>query len=136
MGITIDEADPQRVAVLMHGAVNDDEVRAVFAAVERGLDRGVPFGLFVDTRGGAPFTAAQRAMIVEQLKRTASATERLLVQVLVIESAVVRAVYYAISWAFPMGFPSKVFTEPEPARAWLELQLRNKERETRASPAA
>lgn len=118
------------------GPVTDDEMRSIFALVERGLARAKPFGLLVDTRGGVPLSAAQGAMIIDHMKGTAAAAERLLVQAMVIESALVRAFYYAVSWAYPMSFPSRVFAELEPARQWLELQLRNKDRERRASPAA
>jgi hypothetical protein len=58
----------------------------------------------------------------------------LLIQALVIDNPLVRALYFAVSWAFPMGFPSRVFSDVDSANAWLEAQLRSRENQSPAAP--
>jgi hypothetical protein len=136
MGVEIDESKYPRVAIRWTGTVTDEELRAVLSSIDRWLAQGQSFALLLDTRGGWPFNTEQRGWVIEHMKANRAATDRFLIQALVIESPLVRALYYAVSWAFPMGFPSKVFSELEPAQAWLEAQLLSRQRESKAPPAA
>jgi hypothetical protein len=108
----------------------------VLEAITGWLGKGVPFGLLIDSRGGLPFSTEQRTQIVEHMKAHRAKSERLLVQALVIESPLVRAFYYAVSWAMPMPFPSKVFSDVASAREWLEQQLAAKVRQNKESAAS
>jgi hypothetical protein len=134
MSLIIDEADHPRVRVRWTEVLTDGEVLSVLAAVDRWLARGVPFTLLIDARGGWPFSAPQRAWVIDRMRATRAATDRLLIQALVIDNPLVRALYFAVSWAFPMGFPSRVFSEVDSANAWLEAQLRSRERQRPPAP--
>jgi hypothetical protein len=136
LNIEIDESTYPIVRLGWSAAISDEETREVLAAIDRLLARGRPFGLLIDSRSGLPFSGEQRALIIEHIKANRATSERLLVQALVIDNPMVRALYYAVSWAVPMPFPSKVFSEVAAAREWLELQLSAKTRQNkeRAGP--
>jgi hypothetical protein len=136
LSFTIDESKFPVVALTHSQSVSDDDLAQVLAAIDRWLAKGEPFALLIDSRGGLPFSAEQRASIVEHMKANRAATEQLLVQALVIDNPLLRAFYYAVSWAAPMPFPSKVFSEVATAREWIDLQLSAKARHKKESAAS
>lgn len=126
MGIEIDDSKFPHVITRWTGELSDAELTAVLLQLDAWLARGGPVALLLDARGATGMNAYQRSLLVNHMKAARHLTERQFIQALVIDSPVIRALYFAVSWAFPMPFPSKVFAEPEPARAWLEAQLRYK----------
>jgi hypothetical protein len=92
--------------------------------MNRQFARGQVFTLLVDARGAVGLAGDQRRRLLAHMRETAAPAEALLVQAIVLDSALVRAFYFGLMWAIPMGFPSKPFAEPEPAREWLAIQLR------------
>jgi hypothetical protein len=113
--------------------VTDDELKAGLAAIDGWFARDVPFALIIDARGGWPFSSEQRGWVIDHMRNTRAQSERLLIQALIIDNPLVRALYYAVSWAVPMAFPSKVFADDAPAREWVDVQLKDKERHRRES---
>ena len=124
------------MTVRWQGEIADAELRAGLADLDRWLSLGLPFTLLIDARGGWPFSAAQRSSVVAHINAHRRTTERLLVQAVVIDNALIRALYYAVNWAVPLPFPSKVFADVEPARAWLAVQLEARQRQAREIGAA
>lgn len=135
MGAEIDEADWPLVSVRWSGTITDQELEDFLARLSGWLHREQSFALLLDSRGALGATPPQFLRIVEAMRADAGATGRLLVQAVVIDSPVQRALYHAVTWAFAMPFPSKTFSEVEPARAWLLAQLRAREHRDAAAAA-
>jgi hypothetical protein len=121
-----DESQWPRVEVRWTGVVTDAELTDFLGRMDGWLGRGVPFSLLLDSRGALGLDSGQRKRVVEYMNRHAAPTGALLVQAVVFDNPIQRALYFAILWAFPMPFPSKTFAEVEPARRWLDMQLRSK----------
>ncbi|MEK7765427.1 MAG: hypothetical protein AAB368_04235 [bacterium] len=123
MGIRVDESQWPVVTARWQGAVRDEEVKSFLAWMEHWLAREQRFGLLLDARAAGLLSRAQRATILAYMKRHAAPSAKFLVQALVINNAVVRALYNSIRRVFPHPYPSRIFTLPKPAREWLEAQL-------------
>jgi hypothetical protein len=124
--VAFDDSAFPRVEVRWTGAATDAELADFFQQMNRQFARGQAFSLLVDCRGAAGLTADQRRRLLVHMKETAASAEALLVQAIVLDSALLRTFYFGLVWAIPMGFPSKSFAEPEPAREWLAAQLRGR----------
>ena len=95
----------------------------MLSRVDGWLGRGQRFGLLIDARGGGGFSPEQRREVIAHMKRNSERTARLLIQATVIDNLVQRTLFYGMNLLFPNPFPSKVFAELEPARAWLLERL-------------
>lgn len=126
MAIETDDSKFPRVIARWTGELSDANLTALLQQLDAWLARGGPVALLIDARGATGMNAAQRSLLVSHMKSARHLTERQLIQALVIDNPVIRALYFTVSWAFPMPFPSKAFAEPELALAWLEAQLRYK----------
>lgn len=85
--------------------------------------RETRFGLLLDARGARGLSGAQRRMTLMHMKRTAPLSARLLVQAIVQDNAILRTLDNTIELIFGRPFPSRSFSEPESAHAWLLEQL-------------
>jgi hypothetical protein len=120
----VDDSTWPIVAVSWTGTVTDAEVTAFLARLDGWLARGQRFGLLIDTLNLAgTVSARQREQIVQHMKASKERTGRLLVQAIVHDHPLHRALYQAVSFVFPLPFPSKTFPEPESARLWLKDKL-------------
>lgn len=123
MPVHIDDASWPLVQVRWTGTVTDDEVLLFQRAMDRWFARGAPFGLMIDSRGAASLTGEQRQSVLAHIKATAREAELFLVNAFVVDSAVQRAFYFGLAWAFAFPFPSKTFVDPESAQQWLRAQI-------------
>ena len=131
MGLTFDDARFPCVEVTWAGTITDGELTDFTLRMDGWFARGGPFSLLVDARDAAALTSAQRQALLAHMRQTAAQADGALVQAIVLDNAFLRAFYFGLLWAIPMGFPSKSFAEVEAARAWLVEQLR-----TRGGPKA
>ena len=122
-GIAVDDAAWPLVTMRWQGSVTDGAVAEFLVQMDRWLDRGERFGLLLDTRGSRGLTPDQRGVLLAYMKRRADATHRLLVQAVVIDNQIIRALYAAFNWIFPMRFVTSTFSDPDTARTWLLAQL-------------
>lgn len=132
MPASYDDSQWPKVEVRWTGVVTDAELTDFLQRMDAWLRRGEPFSLLLDSRGAWGLDSAQRKRVLEAMHQTSAQTGTLLVQAVVFDNAIQRALYFAVMWAFPMPFPSKTFAEVEPARRWLEVQLRSKGGEPRS----
>jgi hypothetical protein len=119
---TDDSAWPIVVA-RWRGRPSDTALRAALARMDGWLARGERFGLLIDSRGGGPFTPEQRKLLLGHMKKNVDLTRQRLVQAVVADSLILRSFYWAMQLFFPSPFPSHVFGDIEPARAWLVATL-------------
>ena len=126
MGFQIDESEWPMLVTRWSGTVTDAEVAEFFSRMDGWLLRGLQFGLLLDSRGAQGLSADQRQLFIEYLKKNGASLERYFVQAVVFDNAIQRALYFGISWAFPMPFASKSFGQVEPAREWLMGVLRQR----------
>lgn len=127
MAQEIDDSRWPWVETRWRGAATDAEVDRFLARMDLWLARHTPFYLLIDSRGAWGLDATQRARIIQYMRDTAGLTGQLLVQAVVFDNPVQRALYFAVVWVFPMPFPSKAFSEPDAARRWLALQMRERQ---------
>ncbi|MBK7862453.1 MAG: hypothetical protein IPJ65_28355 [Archangiaceae bacterium] len=112
------------VTVTWQGALSDDELREFLSRLDGWLARNERFGLLLDSRAGkGSMNGRQRQMLLAHLDGAKEQTGRLMVQAIVHEQPLHRALYAAVSFVYPLPFPSKTFPEPESARLWLEDKL-------------
>jgi hypothetical protein len=104
--------------------LTDAQLDEFYRRMDGWLLRGEQFGLLLDTTGAFGLTREQRERFIEYMKKNTGLLERYLVQAIVIDNPILRALYYGISWAYPMPFASKSFGEAEAAREWLVGTLR------------
>jgi hypothetical protein len=123
VGMQVDESHWPLVEVRWLDVASDPELAEFLAMLDRWLARGVPFGLLLDSRGAQGLSSEQRKLVLATMKRTADLTGRHLVQAIVIDNPIQRALYFAMAWAFAMPFPSKAFGDLDAARAWLKVQV-------------
>jgi hypothetical protein len=107
---------------------SDDELAQFLSLMDLWLAKDKTFGLLIDCRGAQGLTSEQRKVVLAYMRNRSAETERLLVQGVVIDNAIQRALYFAISWAYPRPFPSKTFADVEAARAWIMMQLDARQR--------
>jgi hypothetical protein len=124
MSLEVDESEWPLVVARWRGAMSDTEFARALALMGAWLAREQRFGLLIDARGGGGISPDQRAELIAYMKKHAEQTERLLSQALVMDNLVMRTLFYGINLVFPNRFLSKVFSNPEDARAWLLATLR------------
>lgn len=127
----VDESEWPLLVVRWRGRATDADLDAFFLALDGWLARDEVFGLLLDSRGAEGVSSEQRHRIIAEIKRTAPLLERNLIQAVVFDNAIQRALYFAVAWAFPMPFPSKSFGEVDSARVWLQLQIKHREQSQR-----
>lgn len=127
MPLQIDESEWPLVVVRWEGELTDGEVDGILAAMGRWLTREERFGLLLDSRGGGGLSPEQRTNVIAYMKREAERTALWLVQAMVIDNLIQRTVFYGINLVFPNRFSSKVFADPQSARAWLRSNLERSE---------
>jgi hypothetical protein len=132
MPASYDDSQWPKVEVRWTGVVTDGELTDFLQRMDVWLRRSVPFSLLLDSRGAWGLDSAQRKRVVEAMHESSAQTGALLVQAVVLDNPIQRALYFAVLWAFPMPFPSKTFGDVEAARLWLEVQLRGKGQEPRS----
>jgi hypothetical protein len=119
-----DESTWPIVAVKWRGHATDSDIVSFLALLDGWLARNQRFGLLFDSLGAVgTMSSGQRDQVMQHMKSTSDVTGRLLVQAIVHESPLHRALYAAMSFAFPLPFPSKTFPHAEPARLWLADKL-------------
>lgn len=123
MGFEIDESKWPIVVARWQGTVSDGELHVALNRISTFLTRGERFGILLDSRGSGGLSPEQRAAIIDHMKSNAELTRRYLVQAAVIDSLLQRTLFYAVNLIFPNPFPSKTFSELEPARAWIVEKL-------------
>ena len=123
MSFEFDESRWPLVLTTWRGSPSDEEFSSMLSRVDGWLGRGQRFGLLIDARGGGGFSPEQRREVIAHMKRNSERTARLLIQATVIDNLVQRTLFYGMNLLFPNPFPSKVFAELEPARAWLLERL-------------
>jgi hypothetical protein len=123
MGYRLDESGWPIVVAHWDGALTDDELTRVLRDIDRLLARQQRFGLLLDARGGGGLSPEARGRLVVHMKENAAATARYLVQAAVLDNVLHRTLFHAVNLLFPNPFPAKVFSHPEPARAWLVERL-------------
>ena len=102
------------------GPVTDDDLNTLFELVQECLDRRERFGLMLDLREGiGDMSPAQRKRVVEHIRSTADRSGTGMVQAIIYDHPLHRAMYERMSQLYPLPFPSKAFPEPESARVWL-----------------
>lgn len=119
----IDEAEWPLVTVRWEGNIDDATLAIVLARMDIWLARGQRFGLLIDSRGAGGLSPEQRTRLIAHMKSRASRTSELLVQAGVMDNLIHRTLFHWINLLFPNPFPSKVFADPEVARAWLKSML-------------
>jgi hypothetical protein len=123
MSFEYDESRWPLVLTSWRGTPSDEEFAGMLARVDGWLARGQRFGLLIDARDGGGFSPEQRRQLILHMNRNIERTERFLIQATVIDNLVQRTLFYGVNLLFPNRFPSKVFAEVEPARAWLSEAL-------------
>ncbi len=122
----VDESAWPIVAVTWHGSVDDAELERLLGWVDQWFARGERFGLLLDLRRGiGDMSSDQRALVVRHMRATAEKSGAGMVQAIVYDHPLHRAMYEVMSRIFPLPFPSKTFPEPESARVWLADKLRS-----------
>jgi hypothetical protein len=124
MGIRLDESGWPIVVGCWQGTLTDEELALVLTGMDRWLAKRERFGLLIDTRGGGGLGPEQRNHLILHMKANASVSAKYLIQATVIDNVLQRTLFYAVNLLFPNPFPAKVFSSPEPARAWLLEKLR------------
>jgi hypothetical protein len=122
MSFEYDESQWPLVLTSWRGTPSDDEFNAMLARVDGWLARRETFALLVDARGVGGFSPEQRRRVIAHMKANVELTQRYLIQAAVIDGLMQRTLFYGVNLLFPNRFPSRVFAEPEAARAWL-LQM-------------
>lgn len=123
MGFRLDESGWPIVVAHWQSTLTDDELTLALAHIDRWLERKERFGLLLDTRGASGMSPEARGRLVVHMKASAPLTAKYLVQATVVDSVLQRTLFFAVNLMFPNPFPSKVFAEMEPARAWLVQKL-------------
>jgi hypothetical protein len=123
MDLDVDETAWPIVTVRWVGIPSDSTLTTFLGCMDHWLARGQRFGLLLDTRSAAGLSPEQRVRVLGHMKSQASLTARYYVQAVVIGGAVQRTLFYGVNVIFRNPFPSKVFSEPEAARAWLSSEL-------------
>jgi hypothetical protein len=123
MDLDVDETAWPIVTVRWVGIPSDSTLTTFLGCMDRWLEKGQRFGLLMDTRSAAGLSPEQRVRVLGHMKSQASLTAKYYVQAMVIDSVVQRTLFYGINVIFRNPFPSKVFAEPEAARAWLASEL-------------
>jgi hypothetical protein len=123
MDMQIDETEWPLVVVSWSELPSDSTLSRFLTSLTAWLDRGERFGLLLDTRGSGVLSPEQRVRVLSHMKAEADRTRDLLLQAIVIQSLVQRTLFYGVNLLFPNPFPSKVFAELQPARAWLLATL-------------
>jgi hypothetical protein len=127
----VDESQWPLVVVRWRGRATDADFDAFFVVLDRWLAQDTTFGLLLDSRGAQGVSSEQRHRIVTEIKTRSALLERNLIQAVVFDNPIQRALYFAVAWAFPMPFPSKSFSDLDSARVWLQLQLKHREQQPR-----
>jgi hypothetical protein len=123
LGFRFDASRWPLVEVSWTETVSDADVVSFTQKMDEWFARGSDFGLLVDARGAPGLSGSQRRTLLAHMKATQSAADRYLVVAFVSDSALQRAFYFSLTWAFPMPFPSRAFPEVEPAVQWLKAHL-------------
>jgi hypothetical protein len=119
----VDDSQWPLVVVHWSGSINDATLDGFLAQMDRWLDRGERFGLLIDSRESQGLSPEQRGRLISHMKRQSALTSQFLLQAIVMGSLLQRTLFYGINLIFPNPFPSKVFGDVAPARAWLTAQL-------------
>lgn len=123
MGFEYDDEGWPIVKTRWSGTVTDRDVDAALARIDGYLGRQQRFGLLIDSRGGGGLSPEQRNRVLAHMKARTELTSRLLVQAVLIDNLIQRTLYYAVRLLLPSPFPSKVFSQPDPAEAWLREEV-------------
>ena len=111
------------IVVTRLGEVSERTMVQMLGLMDQWIARGERFGLIIDLRGTGGLTPEARAMVVRHIKENGPLLAKLYVQAAVSDTLRQRTLYFAMQLLAPPPFPSKVFKEIEPARAWLSETL-------------
>ena len=123
MDLELDDSEWPLVCARWSGVITDTALTAMLTRLDGWLGRRQRFGLLIDARGSRGLTPEQRRQVVDHMKRSEERTAAFLVQAVVMDNLVARTLYWAVQMLVPPPFPSKVFNEPDQARAWLVKTL-------------
>ena len=98
-------------------------IAAFLTRMDAWLGRKERFGLLLDSRGAGAVPPEQRKLVLDHMRANAPLTSKYFVQAVVIDNLVQRTLFHAIRLVFPNPFPSRIFSDPEAARRWLNEQL-------------
>jgi hypothetical protein len=123
MGFAVDATEWPIVFVRWEGELSEAGLIAALGRMDEFLAREERFGVLVDMREGSGFSPEQRALLLQHMKANAALTAKYLVQAVVVDNLLQRTLFYAVSLLFPSPAPSRIFSEPAAARAWLRSML-------------
>jgi hypothetical protein len=124
----IDDSQWPLLWVKWRGKATDADIDRFYEIFDTYLARGQTIGLLLDSRGAEGLSSDQRKQTIAHMRRIAPQTEKQLIQAIVFDNPIQRALYFAVTWAYSMPFPSKSFGDVEDARAWLQAQLKHREK--------
>jgi hypothetical protein len=102
------------------GEPSDEEVVRYMETHDAYLRRRELYGAVLDANRATVMTAKQRKMVTEWLTARHDDLGRWHVAIaLVAKSPVIRGFLTAIYWVSPPAYPYKIFSELEPAKAWV-----------------
>lgn len=127
MGFTVDDKEWPLVVIRWDDELTDASLHAALRRMDEFLARKEVFGALVDLRYGEGFAPEHRVILVAHMKANAALTAKYLIQAVVVESRFQRTLYHAVSLISPTPFPTRLFSEPAPAREWL-LQMLHERR--------
>ena len=126
MGFTVDDTEWPLVVIRWEDELTEAGLHAALRRMDEFLARKEVFGVLVDLRHGESFAPEHRVILVAHMKANAALTAKYLIQAVVVESLFQRTLYYAVSLISRSPFPSRIFSEPAPAREWLLEMLRER----------
>jgi hypothetical protein len=122
----VDDSQFPLVVVRWRGRATDADLDGFWVVFDGWLRQDTTIALLLDSRGAQGVSSDQRHRIVTEIKNRSALLERNLIQAVVFDNPIQRALYFAVAWAFPMPFPSKSFGDVDSARVWLQLQLKHR----------
>lgn len=122
MDFQIDETQWPLVT-LRWTSIEGGSLTTFLARMDVWLARKQRFGLLLDTRGAGALRPEQRKLVLDHMRANAALTREYFVQAVVADNLVQRTLYHAVRLLFPSPFPTRLFSDPEPARRWLSEQL-------------
>lgn len=123
MPVRFDDSKWPIVTAVFGGDSSDEDFLRFFEQLEAYYRRNERFVLAVDAGSSTGVSSAQRKLMADKIEQQAPLSSKLMIQPIVLHTAVQRGVLTALNWISPPPYPQKVCKTLEEAIAWGQEQL-------------